>query len=254
MRILTWNVLKENSRLKELIDYAYNLNPDIICFQEVSFNVLNEFINDRKYFVYYTTDFINPNEYNNGYICTLSKIKPEESGEFEYFSKNVKSILNNIIYKIYNNNSEQHNAVTIKIKGNGNDIQIVNARLSCAIGPNDRILQFHNILKEMNRNCINILCGDFNIVDSKLFNILTGWTRGFRLNEYNFSERDAFEKLCDQYNMVNLFKDISTSVIPKLLLQFDHILVPKDVSILYKEVSKVRFGSDHNMLLADINI
>ena len=97
-----------------------------------------------------------------------------------------------------------------------------------------------------------IYCGDFNIVDSTIFNRLTGWIRGFNHFDYVLDERASFEKLFKKEHLINIFRGKSTSFVNRPLLQLDHILVPNTFPIQSHVLMRKRFGSDHRVLIADI--
>lgn len=254
MRIITWNANSKNKKITKLIDYAFDKNPDVICFQELPYKTLQNITNNTNISTTFTQDFSNTDVEHNGYICTLSKLKPTNVLTFEYFHKESRSVLNTLFYKKIMHNTEHHRALTTKLKLNGKNICITNVRLSTAIGIKERLLQLQTVLQNQSRDSINIICGDLNISDSKLFNATTGLVRGFTLQELFQDERKAVEKLCNQYNFVNIFNGNTTSMVPGMLLQFDHILIPMGVNVSHKAIEQNRFGSDHKMLLVDLDI
>lgn len=254
MIIITWNVYGKNRRVAKLLDFAFSKNPDIICLQEIPFKALENLKNRQGYHIFYTEDIENVRENKNTYICTLTKQKPEKTDTLEYFDRETHSLLNDVLYKKINKNLEKHRATLTYLTFGQREVVITNARLSCAVGTNDRLEQFENMLKNLNLENTNIVCGDFNVVDSKFFNRATGWIRGLKKADYLTNERQAFEKLCEKYKLKNIFLGAPTTIFPKIKLQFDHILVSPELPVTHKEISRKGFGSDHKMLLINLEI
>ncbi len=241
-----------NKKLRRLLDFIYKQDPDVVCLQELPESFAEQIRDEGEYHVEYTYDFVTESPHAGATICTLSKKSPVRSTEISYFEKGYSTLMDTLIYKKLRKTTELHKAVLTEFQES--NIVVINARLSCAIGTCDRLEQFENILKTLDKTKINILCGDFNIMDSRLFNILTGWGRGFRKPDYLTNERKTFDKLCEEYGFVNVFKGQSTHMLRYPMKQLDHILVPKGVSVSESFISRFRNGSDHKMLVVSLDI
>jgi len=255
MRIITWNVRWKNKRIPKLLAYALDQKPDIVCLQEVPYKSLHFLRSIKGYHLSFTYDFQNRfYTEKNAYICTLSKLKPFSTKKIQYFYKYGKSLMNKLLYQIILHNLEQHDAIALTLKRPEATYTIVNARLSCAVGTENRLEQFEYILSHIPKGTIPIICGDFNIVDGRIFNWMTGWFRGFRLVDYRINERKAFNLVVMKNYLINVFSRKNTTIYSPMRFQFDHILIPKYLQMTHKEISKKSYGSDHKMLLIDIKI
>lgn len=253
MRIITWNLWVSNRHAKKAIDHALSFDPDVICFQELSEPMLT-YVKQKKYVPTFTHDAVNyRNSKKTLYICTLTKHKPVRSRVVEYSQVHSTSFLSRVIYEKIIRSKEKHEAPIVEIAAGNSHVQIANARLSCAVGTRQRLSEFTGILSQLKPNIPAVIAGDFNIVDNQLFNLLTGWIRGFRLSEYFLNERREFETIVHANGYTNIFRKQSTSITNHPLLQFDHILVPNSAHVTYHHIEKKRFGSDHRMLIADID-
>lgn len=253
MRIITWNLWVSNRHAKKAIDHALSFDPDVICFQELSAPML-EYLKQNKYTATYTYDSVNHrNTKKTAYICTLTKEKPKRARVVEYSQVRSTSFLSRVIYEKIIRSNEKHEAPIVEIAAGNTHVQIANARLSCAVGTRERLSEFTGILSQLNPNIPAVIAGDFNIIDNQLINILIGWIRGFRLREYFLNERREFEKIVQAHGYTNIFRKRTTYITSHPVLQLDHILVPRDARISYHHIEKKRFGSDHRMLIADID-
>lgn len=253
MKIITWNVRRSNASVRLLIEHALSLSPDVICFQELPLSMLAH-VKNTGYDVSYTYDFISRKNDKSGLICTLTKAKPVSRRVIEYSNVRSGSILNRLVYVGMTGSVEQHCAPIVVIKDDRTPtpIQIVNARLSCAVGTLERLAEFRTIVAHLDPKIPAILAGDFNIVDNWWFNLFTGWIRGFKLREYFLNERAEFERIVTANGYRNIFRKRSTTVTNRPILQFDHILIPGQATVVSHHVEKKRFGSDHRMLVADL--
>jgi endonuclease/exonuclease/phosphatase family metal-dependent hydrolase len=252
MRIISWNINKGNIFAHKAIIAALKEKPDILCLQEVSLNALDFIKKIPGYSVTASYDFLSKNPKKHGYTVTLSKFPVLDVLEIPYDNQGNTSLLDRIVYKLINKSVEQHNAIIVTMQTNTTPLRVVNTRLSCAVNSRNRILEFKTLISRVPQDISVIYCGDFNVVDSPLFNRLTGWLRGFKKIDYRIDEREEFEKLFERIHCVNIFKGLSTHVIKYPLLQFDHILIPNTMKLIHKVVSKNHYGSDHKMLLADV--
>jgi len=254
MRIITWNVFNRNKKIKKGIRYILSLSPDVICLQEVPLNILEWLKTVPTYTVSFCHDWINRrSETKNCYICTLTKQKTLRVQSRTFGPGPIRSILNTFIYMRMLHNVEQHRMLAITIKTPVGKLQIVNTRLSCASDIISRLEMFHDMIQAVRRKAIpTIYCGDFNIFDSKVVKLLTGWLRGFHVFDYRINERIVFEILFAKERLVNIFRGKSTIFVNRPLLQLDHILIPNHMRVKEKHIEKRRHGSDHRMLYADI--
>lgn len=252
MRVISWNIRKNNRRAKKAVDFALLQKPDVLCLQEVSLSILEYLREIPGYSHHASYDFISRNPRKHGYTVTMTKFKTIDEMEIPYNQNPGKSLLNSVVYKKINRSIEQHNAIMITIKTEKKKLHIVNTRLSTAVNTRERLSEFYNLISRIPTDFPAIFCGDFNVSDSQIFNKLTGWFRGFKAPDYLINERNEFEILFKKYNLLNIFRGSSTSITNKPLLQFDHILIPPSFKVQNKQIFKKRYGSDHRMLFTEI--
>lgn len=253
MRIITWNVRAANKRIMKLISHALSYKPDILCLQEVPELRLAE-INKLGYHLVYAQDFKGKRKQTkNTYTCILTKHRPVSQKIANLHRATHRSLMTRVMYSFIRGITENHSASIISIRYENRILQIASTRLSCAISMGDRLASLVSLANELDATVPAIVCGDFNIMDSKLLNVLSGWTRGFTLKGYFLNERKEFERIIAQLGLTNIFKNRSTFFTKFPRLQFDHILIPEEARVVYQEIGKRTFGSDHRMLLVDID-
>ncbi len=252
MRFITWNLRIGNKKAVYAADIALAKKPDVICFQEVSQSVLHHLRKVPGYSTHASYDFLSRDPRKNGYTVTMLRYPVIDEMEIPYIDTACRSILDRIIYRMLGARIEQHNAIVITYDSPTGPSRVVNMRLSCAMSIRSRLSAFMELITHIPGGMPVIYCGDYNVVDSPLFTKLTGWLRGFTKFDYRINERQEFESLFSYLKCTNIFKGISTSVTKIPILQFDHILVPDTMRVVATEVSVRRYGSDHRMLVADI--
>lgn len=254
MKIITWNVRAGNKKLPKLLTHVMRHQPDVVCLQEVPRHALALLRHIRSYTLTHVHDMKSDATRRDRFTCVLTKLPPQNVQRVYYGTHEKASLWSNIVYHVINQFRECHIALVVELPFNGTIVRIITARLSMAIGTHARIRQFETLVTNLDRHAVNIICGDLNIIDSRILNIASGWARGFTRADYFTNERRAFEQLCTQYGFDNIFHGISTWLFMLPRLQFDHILVPKGTPVHHKTVSPIRCGSDHRMVSADIVI
>ncbi len=238
----------------KLVAHALSLAPDILCLQEVPQSRLVE-INKLGYHMVYSQDFKGKRkETKNGYTCILTKHQPINQKIATLHTTTHRSLMTRIMYSFIRGITENHNASIISIRYQHHILQVASTRLSCAISMGDRLASLVSLANELDPTVPAIVCGDFNIVDSTFLNVISGWTRGFTLKGYFLNERKEFERVISQLGLTNIFKNQSTFLTKFPRLQFDHILIPEEARVVHQEIGKRTFGSDHRMLLVDIDL
>jgi endonuclease/exonuclease/phosphatase family metal-dependent hydrolase len=253
MRIISWNTFVGNKRIQIGMRHILSLKPDVICLQEIPHRIMPWLSTIKGYTLSSCFDYEHHHlSTRHWYICTLTKQKPIRVTQHTYDN----GFSNSLLTKIYTSLlhlEEKHLVLVVTMTIRGKTIQIANTRLSCAIGTHDRLQEFTTLIKKTKCPTVEtIYCGDFNVVDSKLFNRLTGWIRGFKHFDYLLDERGSFEKLYIKEHLINIFRGKSTSLVNRPLLQLDHILVPDTYRVQSYELTKKRYGSDHKILIVDV--
>lgn len=254
MKIITWNVRAKNHKIPKLLAYIKEHDPDVICLQEIPYHALIQLRRMKKYSLSYTYDMKAKKKQDNRYTCVLTALPITSVQSISYSTPSNQSLWDRIVYRKVFRFHECHTALIVEMTADTAPVRIISTRLSAVIGSLERIRLADRLLRLTNKQAINIVCGDLNIMDSKIMNIATGWARGFKLLDYGANERALFERLCTQYNLTNIFRGVPTWVSNLFRVQFDHILIPEHVSVKQKYVSKKLFGSDHRMLYANISL
>lgn len=252
MRIITWNVRAANKKIMKLIDHALSHEPDVLCLQEVPHTRLSD-IEQLGYHVIRSRDFVGKKkESKNSYTCILTKHRPIHHKIATLHKTTRQSLMTRVMYSFIRQITEIHNAPIVSIRYKHHILQIASTRVSCAISMKDRLASIVSLANELDPTVPAIVCGDLNIMDPKLLNILSGWTRGFTLKGYFLNERKEFERIISSLGLTNIFKNQSTFLTKFPRFQFDHILVPQEAQVIHQHIGKKLFGSDHRMLLVDI--
>jgi endonuclease/exonuclease/phosphatase family metal-dependent hydrolase len=254
MRIVTWNSRGKRRDIMTLITPILATDPDVICLQEVSRLAVDRLKKIPGYTLSFAYDFRSRVPKEVAIVATLTKLRPARTAVVKVSDTDNPFSLLNQGYRISIRGSEAHEAIIVELKVGKKTIRIANTRLSCAVGAADRIRSFRTLLDAMDDNAINILCGDFNIVDPPLFNVLTGWTRGFALADYWVNEREEVEKAIKERNLKNLFRGVSTWLFRWPSLQFDHIIIPENIRVVATTLWPNVYGSDHHILSATVDI
>ena len=235
MKIMSFNIKNDtrffnnsNIRLKGFIDIIINEKPDIICLQELNYNIKNRLEkilikNNMNYNFYGDSRFRNNkrlDEYNS--ILVKSKI----------------NVLKTITYSLSNTPLEPltrfdgDNYPRIITFIELDNYNIYNTHLEHK-NHNNKLLQLNCISKIVNNNKPIIITGDFNL-DTKY------------LNDF-----------CKKNNLINTTNDIDyTYNYNNIKKHLDHILVDKNIK--YKNIKKYDihykriFISDHYPISIEI--
>ncbi len=238
----------------KLIAHALSYAPDVLCLQEVPQAKLLD-IGNLGYHMVHSNDFVGKRkEANNSYTCILTKHRPISQKIATLHKTTHQSLMTRVMYSYIRGITEKHNAPIISIRYNNHILQIASTRLSCAISMKDRLSGIVELANALDPTVPAIVCGDFNIMDPKLLNILSGWTRGFTLKGYFLNERKEFERIISLFGFTNIFKNQSTFLTKFPTFQFDHILIPQEAHVTHQYIGKKLFGSDHRMLLIDCRL
>jgi endonuclease/exonuclease/phosphatase family metal-dependent hydrolase len=95
-----------------------------------------------------------------------------------------------------------------------------------------------------------IICGDFNIAENKMYIRGTGWLRGYKKKDYQIKERTVVNEIIKQTGSVNIFQNKNSTRLP-IKLQFDHILIPKGMSLIRNKLLNVK-GTEHRACVVEI--
>ena len=245
MRILTWNIAALPSRINlyrdpnkviyNIIDKIIELNPNIICLQEVfDYNIQKIICNSLKYTNYYS--HISYNDKNNfiskNGLLTASNYNIIDSDELDY------SNFTGPEYLI------KKGLLTTKLDYNNTDLYIHNTHLQSnslayytSICEQNRRKQHREIINKLIKyeEDFNILCGDIN-------------------DDYNTSQiTNFFNNLPFKDTIYNNEKIVTFN---KNNEQLDYIVLNKKYGKVNYDIYDTSLNklSDHNILICDIDM
>jgi len=250
--VLNWNVWDENPKSADaIVEFIKSHNADIVCLQEVREGVLSAI---KQYLNNYEQAFARGMESGAGtcYLVILSKFpietrkvipgKPRGRGwSFFRFWKKIREHI------------ESHFVI---LNAGACSMQVFNVHLEVSTGPLTRIKQFENVLKHKENAGAHIIVGDLNIYADRWYHKFIGWLLfGHSNGELFFNERDLFEKVFKKHGLKNIFKNKFTySLFWLLQFQFDHIIVSDSIRHTDIHVDDDCGGSDHQPIIAELEI
>lgn len=256
MRIISWNVRFDNRKAIDLISQAISLNPDVLCLQEVRGDLVPLIRTTfPKYYVYGCLEVSHLDPLKQNFLCTITKMRADQVSVINYDQAQIQTVWEKFFFVKMHNWKSRHAALVITVPLNVGKFRIVNLHLPASSNSLIRMNDFKLVVSKLpDLRIPTVFCGDFNIVDNYLFKITSGWLLGFTKSDYKTSERNTFDSLFSQIGFSNIFKKMSTYVLPWHGMQLDHILVPEYIPVTNKIVGNKRFASDHRMILADLAI
>jgi endonuclease/exonuclease/phosphatase family metal-dependent hydrolase len=251
MKILTWNVNRNNKLLDQAVRFIRNYGADIICLQE--FSVRNESLLAELSEFYTATEEetlvfkSRPEDPERMYSVVLSKYPilkyqtvPHKNS---YFADEIKTDR----YQFFQAHSF---FVDIDIPDEDKSLRIFNVHFKCVAGPHHRLSQFRDILSHFSTDRENIICGDFNTFGSPLINVFLWKLFGYQKTEVLIDERTEFATEFEKYGLQNPFQGAITFL--PLPAQLDYILVSKHTPIKQTRHFLNPRGSDHLPIMLEI--
>lgn len=257
MKIITWNTAFTNKKIIESLDYILQKKPNILCMQEITKEGLHYLKNFSKYNLYQTGDGKNiKDKSKNLHLVTMvdKKYPILNCKVVNYYDKKVDTWWSRLMAKTYGY-IDTHNAIIYDTKINNKEVRIINAHLIWAKGSIVRFVQINNLLSHCDKNKINIVCGDFNIINKWYIGLLVALPFSYSIKEIFVNEYKEFKKIFTKNNFVNVFEGENTWPWVGVKFQLDYILFnPKQLKLIRKKAPKQKVGSDHKMLILDVNV
>lgn len=248
MKLVTWNVSKDNKQLDTLVNFLKEGYFDVVCLQEFPRGKLSSLstLNMKQVFGEERYSYSRKEETADLSLVILSsaEFKKYEVIEHENPYKNFDRELNHH-YQTF-----KTDFLYVDLDFGGLSYRIFNSHLRCVAGPKYRISQFGEIIKHLHPERQNIICGDFNIFGKPLINAFVGNFCGYTKEELGVDEGKLFNQVFEMYGFKNVFKGSKTFT--RLPFQLDYILVPYDSRIIDTRVEKNTFGSDHFPLIVEL--
>lgn len=263
MKIYSWNMLFRNSELDRAFEFIKDSDFDIFCLQEVPeaflarLKTLPFFIDSHFDFMAYRSDverlFRRGTEHN--FVVTLSKHPITAQGEISFpdywhLLPLRSRVFVTIMWPFYFSKIQNRGGLYADITINKTSVRIFNLHLILA-HPTWRLKEFEMAMAERGQSRPTIVCGDFNILESRRVTILN-WLLGGRVSDalLHQRERTHIEKRFVERELQNPLRGSVTH--PFSRSQLDHILVSHSFTIKNASVLSDRVGSDHHPICVEI--
>ncbi len=255
MNIYSWNMLFNNKRLDDALEFIRRSDFDFFCLQEVPESFLKR-LQTLPFHVAYATDVdrISPRA-ERIYLVTLSRHPIENQREVSFpdyleklpwRSRFFVFLMRPLGWTRIKNRSCFYLDANVK----GQVTRIFNLHLILA-NPQWRLEEFERAMAERNPSLPTIVCGDFNVLESPRVSILN-WILGGRIGDtvlWN-RERITIEQRFISHELTNPLRAKSTH--PLSRSQLDHILVSHHLNVREASVIPERYGSDHHPIFTRI--
>lgn len=254
MRIVDWNVGYLNPNKMDGIRYVFSLKPDVVTFQELPSILLRQIETEfPEYNHAYADQWKSILNNENDYLAIFSKYPIIKMERFDLYLPDDKRWYKRLVYESIFKMEEKPSCLAVSLKVGKKKVNFYTTQLSASVRPKERLLQLGEVMAKLDRSEVNILCGDLNITDSRLFKYVTGFVRSYAKLDYRVDEKDLAARYFEEMDFKNVFDGEPTCFWRFLKLQFDHVLVPSDIKVIRKYV-RGRMGSDHAVLTCDLDL
>jgi endonuclease/exonuclease/phosphatase family metal-dependent hydrolase len=263
--VVSWNMLDRNKHLDRAFDFIQSLEADMICMQEVPAIFLEKLkshfpyvsaARDRSHLVHiWSRSKSVTTEYNvlvSKYPITEQRTYEAVSAAKWSFRQWVFQLAVHVALKWSGGPEYDREVLSCSVDVQGKTIGVTVTHLLLE-NPTTRTNEFKTIAKRLPTDIPNIICGDFNIIESwyvKPINFFRAGTIASAMPWAN--ERKSIEKLFATANLQNPLRGLITHRVSRS--QLDHILVPEGAEVLSREVIKNAHGSDHNPVRVTLSL
>ena len=293
MRIVSWNIWDENPKSgAEIAEFIRAQDADVVCLQEVAAPLLETLIPSLcgaypYYYVAKDAQCIEKDLRELGFFSRIFEgIVYRLSDAYAYYitkdAQPVKKYSRSLVFfsrlpvvrarairtrarrewlslfAAWTRIEEHLEFQRVDVMTPRGEVRIMNAHLEIGAGACNRLRQFKYVLRRCKRRGRikrALIVGDFNIFGEGLYPRFVGWLGlGSGSKWLWLNERDEFEKICKKRGLKNIFKGQPTFFKGGAQFQLDHILVPKNIPVLSLKVSEEKCGSDHHLILSDVDM
>lgn len=250
MIIYSWNLLYRNRELDRAFEFISHTPFDILCLQEIP----EAFLERLKTLPYALESRIDTEKlFRSGavrmYNVILSAYPIEKRGEIPFsdysadmtlFTRLFVALMRPFHFSLTRNRGGLYADVVTP----DGPVRVFNLHLALT-HPSRRLAEFEHAMAEHDPQRPAIVCGDFNIIETRPMTLLN-WLMGGRVSDAFFAtrERMTIEERFVTHSFVNALSGSVTH--PLSRSQLDHILVSHAFSIKNAEVLPDPMGSDHH--------
>ena len=259
MIVFSWNMLYENKELQNAFNFIQETTFDIFCLQEVP----EDFLTSLKTLPYYCA-YVCEVELSTKlrtiktYSVTLSKypiVNQEEiiCDDIPYpFRTKMTRYLLGFLQDERVKGVTNRKAFFADVKVDGESVRIFNLHLPLS-HPTQRIKELERAMQKNELGERIIICGDFNILETFYISILN-WLLGGRISDW-FLYRHERRNIELYFKKLGFFNPLRNKVThPLSQSQLDHILVPRNSTVISSKVMTKRLGSDHQPICVEVKL
>lgn len=248
MKIISWNIYKENKDFAKAIAFLKKQQADIICLQEFPAEHI-DLLNDLGGHIAACDEVL---IYKNKkkadaslYSVIVSKFPIKEQTIIPHKSRYGHAATTKDRYQYF-----EADSFYVDIDTGEGLFRIFNTHFKCIAGPSHRLSQFKEVVTHLSPDRHNIICGDFNTFGKPLVNVLLWKYFGYKIHELKINESKHFSALAKEHGLKNpLHRQVTFLKFP---VQLDYILIPAHVKVKSKRAFLRPHGSDHFPLLLEI--
>ena len=248
MRVLTWNVYKDNRRLHKVFNFLKNGKFDVLCLQELPLHATKELESLGAYRVLEDASVIYKDAWKEPErMCSaiISSFPIHNYGVVRHKGFYEEKTPRDIRYADFKADS-----LYVDIETEGRKLRIFNVHFKCVAGPHHRLSQLRDVLERFHPERENIVCGDFNAFGHPMVNPFVAGYFGYRMREWLVNEKKLLAKAFEHHGLQNPFRNSVTFL--KFPMQLDYILVPEKTRVRAQKRFLSSHGSDHLPLSVDI--
>ena len=257
MKIYSWNILFRNQKLDRAFAFIRDAEWDLFCLQEVPEEFLKR-LRTLPCSIAHRTDAekLLPSGVVPIFNVILSRFPIQSQGEIPFpeyghlYSLRTRAFIY-LMRPFHFSRQRNRGSLFVDITVGSELVRVFNLHLILA-HPLWRLKEFERAMLERDPARPTIVCGDFNIVESRHITLLN-WLFGGRVSDVVFHrrERTHIEQCFIEHELTNALRGTVTHPISRS--QLDHILVSKSFSIKNAEVLTDRIGSDHRPIRVTIS-
>lgn len=248
MKILSWNIYKNNRNIARAVEFLKQQDVDVICLQEFPARHLGLLKDMGLHMATCEEVLVHKDRRrptSRAYSVIMSRfplrnsaVVPHKKGYTDHHRKKDK-------YAYFRADS-----LYVDIHNSEGPFRIFNTHFKCMTGPYHRLSQFMEVTGALSHMHHNIICGDFNTFGKPWLNLFLWKWFGYQIQEIPINESKLLAEMLQIHGLKNPLESQVTFL--KFPVQLDYILVPSYLSVKNKRAFMRLYGSDHFPLLLEI--